>query len=510
MHTTAGENLKNALILLNSSADPSNSILKLPQIFSAHESLLINCPEFKHSTTKHFEELVQDLGSCYTSFDEFDQIARVITKLKAKGSDTTSIQDSIYTHFSSMFHSRVCEISDKLKESFEDIQSLLKTLETGQSIGLVSSNIVETAFDLVFTFIEEQIDYLQLIQDKIETCDHEESAVLLSYFARFGSTCESTRLRFERLKRIVGVQAPAQAVPQADQELSLPDVRYLVGQQEIVEDKRSLYSYEHSDFHVEIKRATVNQQRAIVKRYSRIDSKPWNPEKFLTEIKILQRCSDLSQRSEHGGSFLKFYGSTQTHDSIDFYVEQMDEDLAKRIQMHKESNRGFDLAEFQSIACQLVEAFALLETIGIMHQDIKPGNILLSGQGEGIKVRVTDFGASRFKVSGMATTQTADAVTTEHYRAPEISRQSQATYNSFKSDAYSLGLTLYEMYFLKDIKGVNDPGRQHDLMAQLAAIDQADWNWLKNLLRKLMSDVDERLTFKQCIEFLPDRKTGSY
>lgn len=509
MQTPAGENIKNALILINCTKDLPVSMKKLTEICSAYDSLLNKCPEFKSSINKSFEEVIEELGSYYNSFDEFYELSKIIDLLKKKGQDITSFQDSLYTHFSSMFHSKVCEIYDNLTESFKDIENLLKTLEFAKKIGLINENIVETAFDLVFSFIEEKIDYLRIIQDKIETVNHEESSILLSYFAKFEHENEFTIDKFDRLKAIVGIQEPPEPVAQLDQELSLPDIRYNFDLQDVIEDKRSLYSYEHLDFHVEIKRATVNQQKAIVKRYSKIDNKPWNPDKFLTEIQIFQKCSEINQNSDQGGSFLKFYGAIQTQDSVSFFVEQMDEDLAKRIQAHKETKKNFDLVEFQSIACQLIESFAILETIGIMHQDIKPGNILVSGYGENIKVKVTDFGASKFKVYGMATTLTAEAVTTEYYRAPEISRQTQATYNSFKSDAYSLGLTLYEMYFLKDIKGVNDPAKQQDLMNQLATIDHKDWLWLKNLLRKLMSDVSERLTFKQCSYFLPDRKTGA-
>jgi beta-lactam-binding protein with PASTA domain len=75
---------------------------------------------------------------------------------------------------------------------------------------------------------------------------------------------------------------------------------------------------------------------------------------------------------------------------------------------------------------------------GLVHRDIKPGNIMLTREGE---VKVMDFGIARTS-SGDTLTQTAAVLGTASYLSPE---QAQGTTVDARSDIYSLGCVLYEM-----------------------------------------------------------------
>lgn len=91
------------------------------------------------------------------------------------------------------------------------------------------------------------------------------------------------------------------------------------------------------------------------------------------------------------------------------------------------------------IAIQVCEGLAYAHEQGIVHRDIKPGNILLSARGE---VKIADFNIA--KIPGISgETQSGRPLGTLHYIPPEqIERAHQATP---KADIYSLGCVLFEM-----------------------------------------------------------------
>ncbi len=77
---------------------------------------------------------------------------------------------------------------------------------------------------------------------------------------------------------------------------------------------------------------------------------------------------------------------------------------------------------------------------GIVHRDIKPGNVMLSRSGE---IKVMDFGIARAVADTQATmTQTAQVIGTAQYLSPEQARGERV---DFRSDLYSVGCLLYEL-----------------------------------------------------------------
>ncbi|HEX2026312.1 MAG TPA: Stk1 family PASTA domain-containing Ser/Thr kinase [Actinomycetota bacterium] len=90
------------------------------------------------------------------------------------------------------------------------------------------------------------------------------------------------------------------------------------------------------------------------------------------------------------------------------------------------------------IAGSVARALASAHEGGLVHRDIKPGNIMLTRDGE---VKVMDFGIARTS-TGDTLTQTAAILGTASYLSPE---QAQGATVDARSDIYSLGCVLYEM-----------------------------------------------------------------
>src|SRR3954470_9630480 len=108
------------------------------------------------------------------------------------------------------------------------------------------------------------------------------------------------------------------------------------------------------------------------------------------------------------------------------------------------------------IGMAMCDALAHAHERGVVHRDVKPGNVLVcEAASDGVVAKLTDFGIAR--ISGDdALTATGDVVGTLAYMAPEQAEGKGAT---AASDLYALGLVLYEA-----LAGVN-PVRQGNAAA---------------------------------------------
>jgi tRNA A-37 threonylcarbamoyl transferase component Bud32 len=148
--------------------------------------------------------------------------------------------------------------------------------------------------------------------------------------------------------------------------------------------------------------------------------------RFLQEYEIAQRVAsdavvrlyDLGVSDEHAWLVMEYFARG---------------DLRRRMKGRLTPREAL------KFAAAIAHALAAIHAGGVLHRDLKPGNIMLREDGS---IALIDFGLSKDAALALDITETGTIFGTPHYMSPE---QGHAEALDERSDLYSLGIILYEM-----------------------------------------------------------------
>jgi serine/threonine-protein kinase len=112
--------------------------------------------------------------------------------------------------------------------------------------------------------------------------------------------------------------------------------------------------------------------------------------------------------------------------------------LSQHLAQRDRQDHRQDFGEIVSILHQTALALSAAHRVGVIHRDIKPGNLLITPDGT---VKVTDFGIAR-AINSADSTEVGKVIGTARYMSPEHARGEEAKPTS---DVYSLAVIGYEM-----------------------------------------------------------------
>jgi serine/threonine protein kinase len=111
----------------------------------------------------------------------------------------------------------------------------------------------------------------------------------------------------------------------------------------------------------------------------------------------------------------------------------------QRGDLRRRMKAGISPSEALGFASQIARALGALHAAGILHRDLKPGNVMLRMDGQ---VALIDFGLAKHEALDYDITDTGMIFGTPHYMSPE---QGHGQDLDPRSDLYSLGVMLFEM-----------------------------------------------------------------
>lgn len=244
---------------------------------------------------------------------------------------------------------------------------------------------------------------------------------------------------------------------------------------------------------------------------------PGGEESILREIEIMKKI-----HYKHCTQFVDYWTDDESEKSylvLEYIGGGSLQDL-----LHRAPNKSLPLCQARHIFHQLLKALEYIHSIGIVHRDVKPDNIMLTTQ---CKLKLSDFGVARIlsddysspptprgeKSSSDSNHSSPDSTSTPKtshpvrhsgspaYQPPEVASGS-TSFPGPTMDVWAAGVILYSMVFGRypfEIDGNNVKVLFEHIAACEYTIPKSADPQLESLLRGILQpDPNKRLTVSQC------------
>ena len=161
-------------------------------------------------------------------------------------------------------------------------------------------------------------------------------------------------------------------------------------------------------------------------------------EEFAADNEFRKRFNNEAQavaKLSHN-NIVSIYDVSQDHSEAEYIVMELCEGVTLKDYLRKKHHLSWQ--ETVYFSQQVARALDHAHSRGIIHQDIKPHNIMLLRDST---AKVMDFGIASF-ANSQETKKVSEAIGSVHYISPE---QAKGIKVDYRTDLYSLGVVMYEM-----------------------------------------------------------------
>lgn len=208
-------------------------------------------------------------------------------------------------------------------------------------------------------------------------------------------------------------------------------------------------------------------------------------DRFVDEAKILQQI--------HHRAIVRVHEHFFANDTVYYVMEYLD---GQSLQSYVDEKGKLSEEETISLIFPLLEAVKEMHRLGLWHRDIKPDNMMLSGD----RTVLIDFGAVKVtdaQVFSVNREQSLFAAVTKTYAAPEQMENLNLKVDQ-RADIYALGLTLFFMLTGKLM--------YPNIETRLIEESKAGKGYIDDILAKYPLGETFRKTIKNCIVFSKEKR----